>query len=578
MFKKFISSIALLSLFIAPQLTFASFSDVPKDSPQYEAIKAMENEKVIKGYEDKTFQPDKLITRAEFLKMTFSHIGYKPTETSAKTNFNDVPEDSWVAPYLKKALELGSVSFNPELPNFFPDQPLTKIEALKILMPLEGIPAPYAPEKTNLIFKDINDNSSYRYLVVAAQNSGIYINSKDNKFYPFKNLTRGEAAELLYYAELYRDSNHSGSISNNGLSSKEIALINSPEFPILVDVWGKINTSYFDKENLHQDALLYGAVSGMVNSLEDPYSIFESPEKAEVLLGNLTGTFEGIGTIIDSVDGDFVVLSLLKNSPADAAGVRPGDIIKKVNNKDTSTMNIETLINSIKGKAGSKVEIDILRGKKNLTFKITRAEISINTVLTEEPTPVAIPDDIGYISIYQFTPTTSDEFETVLANVLAKKPKGIILDLRDNPGGYLNVTYKVLGHFIPEGKVIINFKIAGEMLQEKSKGKGEINGTPLVVLVNKNTASAAEVVAGAIQDYKIGTIVGEKTFGKGTAQEVTEYTDGSVLKLSVEYWLTPLKNNLNKIGLTPDVTVKMTEDDYKNKKDPQLQKALDLLK
>ena len=236
------------------------------------------------------------------------------------------------------------------------------------------------------------------------------------------------------------------------------------------------------------------------------------------------------------------------------------------------------MIKSIQGKAGSKVEIEISRNEKKLTFNIVRAKITIDTVLTEEPTPIAIPDDIGYIAIYQFTPTTADEFEAVLAKTLAKNPKGIILDLRDNPGGYLGVTYKVLNHFVPEGKTLINFKIAGDTLQEKSKGKGEINGIPLVVLVNKGTASAAEVLAGAIQDYKIGKLVGETTFGKGTAQEVTEYSDGSLMKLSVEYWLTPLKHNINKIGLTPDYTVKISEDDIKHNKDPQLEKALDLLK
>jgi len=202
--------------------------------------------------------------------------------------------------------------------------------------------------------------------------------------------------------------------------------------------------------------------------------------------------------------------------------------------------------------------------------------LKIDTVIPDTTSAVTVPDDIGYISIYQFTSTTADEFNDVFKTMLSKKPIGIILDLRDNPGGYLDAAYRILGHFIAKGKTIMNLKMDGNVLPQLSEGAGEFAaaGIPLMILVNDGTASASEVVAGALQDYKIGRLLGETTFGKGTVQEVTTYTDGSLFKLSIAHWLTPLKRDINKVGLTPDIVLVRTKDDVLNKTDTQLTRAI----
>jgi carboxyl-terminal processing protease len=571
-------------LLIIPNLALADFKDVPKTHPDYEAISAMEKEGVIKGFADGTFKPDQLINRAELLKLTFVHIGYKPADTFTETPFTDVPAGSWFAPYVKKALELGSISLTPSNPKFFPDAPINRIEALKMVIPLEGIPAPYIKDDTPLIYSDVKPDAPYAYLVKAAQNAGLFSLNKNLYFFPFKNLSRAEAAELMYRAQIFRESLSemnplSGAqiIGNSADWGKsEIDLINNPKFPIFISVWNKINQQYFDQEKIDQNKLVFGAVKGMVDTLDDPYSTFELPENASKLENSLEGTYEGIGTVLDTLEDNFIIIQVLKDSPAEKAGIKAGDIITKVDDKDITGMPSEQVIDLIKGPAGTKINLSVLRDGKTLQFSIVREQLNLDSVVSEENKP-QIPADLAYISIYQFTSTTADEFDTVLKTQLANKPKGIILDLRDNPGGYLDAAYKVIGHFIPSGKTLMNIKIAGQTAEQLSEGKGELEKMPLVVLVNSGSASAAEVLAGAIQDYKIGKLVGEKTYGKGTVQEITTYSDGSLFKLSIAYWLTPLKRDINKIGLTPDVTVEFTKDDLLNHKDPQLEKAISLL-
>jgi carboxyl-terminal processing protease len=563
---------------ILPQMASADFRDVKPDYKYYNAIVSLQEQGVLKGYDDGTFKPDDLIQRAELIKMIFTHIGYKSHNNTNTTNFTDVPPESWFASYVKKALELGVININPNVPLFYPAGPITKIEALKLIMPLEGVPAPYINEKSPIYFKDISDASGYAYLVRAGQKSGLLLIDDGNMLYPFKNLTRGEAAEFLIRAQDYRESGYTGSfVSIYDYSGAELDIVNNPKFPIFVDIWNKINDSYIDNDRIDKDQLVYGAIDGMVNILGDEYSVFEQPEDAGALENSLEGSFEGIGTVLDTLDDNFIIMSVLKDSPASRAGLQSGDFIKKVNGTDLSGLTMDEVIELIKGPAGTKVTLTVLRGNSTLTFEIIREKLTLDTVIQENISSTLIPSDIAYISIYQFTSGTPDEFDTSLKEALTKNPRGLILDLRDNPGGYLDSAYKVLFHFLKSGKTLINLEINNTVITEKSTGEGEfINAEiPLIILVNDGTASAAEVVAGAIQDHKIGKLIGEQTYGKGTVQEVTTYSDHSLLKLSIAHWLTPLGNDINHIGLTPDIAVSVTAESIANNTDIQLQKAID---
>lgn len=570
----------LLSLSIIPGSALASFNDVPATHPQYEAVSALEDQGIIGSAGKTYFRPDAPITRAELLKLLFSHIGFKPADRLYQTKFTDVPADSWFAPYISEGINVRILEYNPDVPSYYPGQPITKIDALKLIMPVEGIPAPYIKDTTPLIFSDINPKSSFAYLARAAELSGLYFERTDKKFLPYKLLTRAEAAGLLYQAQLYRESGGGGTIiiqtdSGYVLDDTEKQLMENTKFPIFVNVWNKINTQYLEKNTLDKDKLIYGAIDGMVNSLKDPYSVFDPPAEATQLQQNLEGSYEGIGTVIDQYDGNFIIVSVIKGSPAEKSGILAGDIIKEVDGKTVTDLTGEELINLIKGPAGSTVNLKINRDGVTKSFSITRQQVTLNSVDQLQASPVTVPSNIGYVSIAQFTNSTDSEFDDIIAETLQKNPKGLILDLRDNPGGYLDTAYSVLGHFIANDQVIMYLKVADENITQKSQGQGEVKAIPIYILVNKNTASAAEVVAAALQDYKIGKLIGETTYGKGTVQEVTTYEDNSLLKLSVAKWLSPLKRDINKIGLTPDIQVVATKDDLVGKTDTQLQRAID---
>lgn len=578
---KSIKLLILAILTLSPTLVSAKFTDVPTNLKQYDAISALENEGVIKGYNDGTYRPNQLVTRAELLKMTFNHIGFEPTAQETDTKLIDVPKDSWIAPYVKKALELGAVNYNPDVPKFFPDQPISKIEALKMVLPLEGVPTPYFYDPSETGFKDVRATDNFSYLVRAAQNAGIFSGKTGSSFYPFKNLTRADAAYLLYQTENYDySSNQSIPVENdnlvNQLNEAEKDLINNPKFPIFVSVWNKINSQYVDPEKVDKNELLYGAVDGMVQTLNDEYSIFEKPTKATILKDTLSGSFEGVGLVLDNINKSIVVTSVLKNSPAQEGGIKTGDTITKIDGKDIANLKIDEVISLIKGAAGTKVSLTISRDNQTLQFNLTRRKLTLESVVL--PTSkVTVPSNLGYIKIQQFSANTGNEFAKLLTETLSKKPKGLILDLRNNPGGYLDTAYQVMEHFITKGQILASIKINGQFMEEKSSGPADATNLPLIVLVNANTASAAEVLAGAIQDYKLGKLVGEKTYGKGTVQEITNYSDGSLFKQTIAHWLTPLKRSIDKTGLIPDITVTITKDDLVNNNDPQLQKAIDLL-
>ncbi len=579
--EKSLSTLTLTSLIVLiPFTAFASFKDVPQNHRQYEPIKNLEEKGIIKGFNNQYFKPEQLITRAELLKMTFNHIGFIPIPRSQLTKFKDVPPDAWFTPYVSKATTLKILDYNQENPLFYPSSPITRLEAVEIIMKLEGIPISYSEKVQKLYFTDVNSNAPYAYIVQAAQISGIFLPNSEKKFLPFKNITRAETAELLLYAQQYKEEIYepglNSSLLDNGFSESENKFISNSKFGILLDVWSKINEQYIYKDNLDHNKIVFGAINGMVSSLEDPYSVFDAPQEATKLQDTLEGSYEGIGTVIDKYENDFMILSTLSESPAEKSGLKAGDIIREINDESVKGLMTEELVDKIKGPADTTVKITVEREGKYIIFNIKRAKLTFDTVIRQQ-NQIDIPSDIGYIAINQFTSNTANEFDKALASVMKmeEKKKGLILDLRNNPGGYLTPTYDMLGHFIENGKPIVKLNINGESIIETSNGKGELNKLPLILLVNKNTASAAEVMAGALQDYKIGELIGEQTYGKGTVQEITTYADDSMLKLSIAQWFTPSNQDINEKGLTPDIIIKTTKEDLIGKSDGQLQKAID---
>jgi carboxyl-terminal processing protease len=323
--------------------------------------------------------------------------------------------------------------------------------------------------------------------------------------------------------------------------------------------------------------LFYGALEGLVGSLGDPYSVFFDPEFAQRFNDELSGTFEGIGAEIGIKQNLLTIIAPLPGTPASRAGLRPRDRILAVDGEDTSNMSLDYAVSKIRGEKGSTVMLLIGRNgwSEAEEVPIIRDTIFVQSVQWE--TVEHKGKKIGIITISHFNEDTEASFSQGVREMLLEDPEGIILDLRSNPGGFLDTAVKVAGEWISHD-VVLREKFGDNNIKDYvSDGQSRLSGSKTLVLVNGGSASASEIVAGALQDYGKATIVGDQTYGKGSVQDYTEYNDGSALKLTVALWYTPKDRSIDKDGITPDIFVLNTFEDFNNDFDPQMEKALDLL-
>jgi len=343
------------------------------------------------------------------------------------------------------------------------------------------------------------------------------------------------------------------------------------DFSPFYQAWEEIETKFYNySEKMRQD-MLYGAIQGLVDSLKDPYSDFLSPEETAEFEENLTGTYEGIGAEIGIRDETLTIISPLKGSPAEKAGLLPGDKVLEIDGSSTQDMNLTQAVMKIRGKTGIEVKLKIKRGGKIWIVTIKRAKIEIPTLDFK-----IIDNNIAYIQLYNFYEDAPSKFKKITQDILNKGVKKIILDLRNNPGGYLSVATDIANFFIKEGKIIVKEDLGKGKLEDiTSEGPGVFANFKIIVLINEGSASASEILAGALAEQNEKTIlIGEKTFGKGTVQEFISLQDSSSLKLTVARWLLPSGKSIEGNGITPDIKVKMTEEDIKAGRDPQLKRAI----
>jgi len=344
------------------------------------------------------------------------------------------------------------------------------------------------------------------------------------------------------------------------------------------NVWDRIKVKYVDENDLNEKNLIYGATKGMVKALGDPYTVFMDPEETKDFMTSLDGQLNGIGAELEVKDQVLVVVSPIKGSPAEAAGLLPGDVIYKIFDELAADMTIFEAVSKIRGERGTKARLTVIREgtEEPIELEITRDIITLESVTYETK-----ENNIAYVSISQFTDNTKPEFNKAVSSILLKKPKGMILDLRFNGGGYLDVSVDILSELIDGKKEVVKIK-SRKAEDDKSiyvSGNARLKDIPLVVLVNKGSASASEIVAGAIQDHKRGIVIGEKTFGKGSVQEVMDnFPDSSSLRVTIAHWFTPNGRSIEHEGIEPDRKVEITTKDLEAKKDTQLDAAIEYLK
>lgn len=363
-----------------------------------------------------------------------------------------------------------------------------------------------------------------------------------------------------------------------GTRSDEIMAVVSPLFGVKVST-DKLDFTLAQKTyqalranydgELDPEKLSEGAARGMTSAVGDNYTVFMSRDEAEKFDQELNGQISGIGCEIGVRNSQPTVLRLIPDSPASKSGLQPGDVFVKVNDSSVKGADASTVASKIRGEEGTSVRIEVVRDGESKTFDIVRAKVSDPSVRS------SIRDGVGIMTISRFDADTAKLSRQVANEFKSKDVKKVILDLRDNGGGYLDSAQDVASLWLDKGQVVVSERVGGEEKDQlKTTGVAVLKGVETIVLVNGGSASASEIVAGALQDHKVATLVGEKTFGKGTVQKIIDLPGGSVLKVTIARWYTPNGRNITKQGIAPNQEVKLTLDDMNAGRDPQMDTAL----
>lgn len=362
---------------------------------------------------------------------------------------------------------------------------------------------------------------------------------------------------------------------------KENQIIINPlediDFTIFNEVYHFIEKKHPEFENLTEEEVVYGAVEGMLRALGDDYTSFFSPERSILFMEDISGEFQGVGMEIGVRDGELRIISPLKNTPAYNAGIKAGDVITTVDGKEVANLTIEDAVLMIRGPEGTEVVLEIEREGEVKKISIIRDVINIPTVEWE-----IIEEDIAYIQIFSFYDSLKKDFSLIAKKISEEgKAKKIIIDLRGNPGGILDVAVDIASYFLEPGETVIltgkTKNESDEIIKKKTGIDAVLANYPVVVIIDQGSASASEILAGALKDQINAVIVGEKSFGKGSVQSMQSLSDGSVLKITERYFFTPNKSIINEVGISPDIEILLTEKDIEEGRDPQLQAAVKVL-
>ncbi|MFA6585711.1 MAG: S41 family peptidase [Candidatus Paceibacterota bacterium] len=374
------------------------------------------------------------------------------------------------------------------------------------------------------------------------------------------------------------------------ITGKETAVKTDADFSPFWKVWNDINEKYPSASKITDQEKIYGAISGLVSSLNDPYSVFFNPDDTKTFESDIQGSFGGIGMEVGMKDKVLTVIAPLKDTPAYKANIKSGDKILKINDTLTSNLTVEKAIKLIRGDVGTTVRLTIFRDgdKEPKEIKIIRDTINVPTLDTEMR-----KDGIFVIKLYSFSANSASLFRNALKEFSDSNTDKLLLDLRGNPGGYLDSAVSMASWFLDGGKTVVTEDYGNNIKPKAYRSLGYnifTDKLKFVILIDSGSASASEILAGAMQDYKKAKLVGEKSFGKGSVQEVVKVTGDTILKITVAKWLTPNGNSISEKGLTPDYEVPIKAKDIENKNpahnassiagtggDPQLNKAIELL-
>lgn len=577
LFKKIsVFFLITISIFFLIDISSAYYKDVNESNIHYEAITRLYKDGVLSAKEN--FRPNDKINKAEFIALLIKGIQMKVDFNDIGPYFDDVPKSHWVNPYIKKAIDIGLLQ---GMSNFFyPTSTITKVDALRLLFIAFGIKVEKDLE-IQLNFKDVSKNDFFAPIVYKAISMDIIQPNTPDFFEPMEEITRGFAAQLLYNIRLVEPID----VSDNVNTGSNIELLQTTSiFQDVEDIWSIIKQQFLYVDRINDQKAKEMAIKGAVNSLGDPYTVYFTKEENQKFQDDFKGEIVGIGVYVSAHDNKIVIISTIKNSPAFKAGLLPGDWITKINGISTLNMSIEDVINSIRGKVGTYVELEINRNNNILKFNVIREKINIPTVILDSINYNG--KNIAILEITNFGDNTLNQFKEAVNNILKNNYDYIILDLRNNPGGYLDSSIVIASYFLKNGDLVTktlnrNGDITTYKVQlDNNKKEGELYNKKMVILQNKGSGSASEVLAGALKDNRNITIIGNKSFGKGVAQVIRQFEDGSSLKITVAKWLRPNGQNIDGVGIPVDIEIKELLENkiYQNKlDDPYIKAGVDFL-
>ncbi len=376
-----------------------------------------------------------------------------------------------------------------------------------------------------------------------------------------------------YYYGFKKGLSQTKTINITGIAGGTTPKNVTADFSEFWQLWDLLKGSQVDSKSVSDQQLLYGAMSGLAGAYNDPYTVYFDPKSANEFLGDVNGSFGGIGAELGSKEGQLIIIAPLKDTPAAAAGLQAQDQILDIDSTSTANMTIDQAVQLIRGDPGTKVDLTIFRDSwsQPKVITITRAVINVPTVDS------SIKDgDVLYLQLDSFDANASQLFGSAVINGLLKGAHGMVLDLRDDPGGYLDQAVNIAGWFLNPGSVVVKERYAdGTETILTAEGNAALKNFPVVILINGGSASASEILSGALRVDRGVKLIGDKSFGKGSVQQVTQFLDGSAAKITIAKWLLPDGSAIDKVGLVPDYNVSMSATD--TQADPQLAKALQVL-
>lgn len=387
---------------------------------------------------------------------------------------------------------------------------------------------------------------------------------------------------FVFYAG-YQKGRYGATMTETSVAPQDAIFLNTEDgkdreidFTLFWRVWDILKEKYLGRESLDAKTLFYGAIDGMLSATGDPYTTFFSPKENREFKEDLTGSFEGIGAEMGMKNEILTVIAPLDDSPALAAGIQAGDRVLKINGEPTSNIGLEEAVDRIRGPKGTEVVLSIFRNGEEEIRDITvkRDTIVVKSVKLEER------DGVAVLRLGRFGDDTSRDFDQAVRTVVERGSRGLVLDLRNNPGGLLGTSVDLAGHFLPAGSVAVIEEHADKSRRElKTSGAGRLVNLPVVILINEGSASASEILAGALKDNRDDVVlVGKKSFGKGSVQELIPVSRDTSVKITVAHWLTPKGNQINNVGISPDVDIAFERDEKNPEQDTQLDRALEELR